>query len=155
MTHYLFGEINSESAAALIGAVDAGCLHISINSQGGDIEDGLAIYDCLRRVPGISVEATGRCMSAAVLVLLGADCRLATPHTRFMLHAPFVSSYADVDFEEIAAAKAEVDDLTLVLQKIILERTHDKCAAALCSGPVSTYFTVDDAREMGILNSLQ
>lgn len=62
-----------------------------INSPGGDVHSGFAIYDCIRFVrPRVRVVCTGLTASIATVILLGAerDDRLTLPNTRFLIHQP-------------------------------------------------------------------
>lgn len=62
-----------------------------INSPGGDVHSGFAIYDCLRFVrPRVRVVCTGLTASIATVILMGAmrDDRLSLPNTRFLIHQP-------------------------------------------------------------------
>lgn len=62
-----------------------------INSPGGDVHSGFAIYDCIRFVrPRVRVVCTGLTASIATVILLGAerDDRLSLPNTRFLIHQP-------------------------------------------------------------------
>lgn len=67
-------------------------LQIFINSQGGDMNHGFAIYDYLRRYPAPVVTiAEGLVASAGVIMFLAGEHRLITPHSSIMLHLPKVS----------------------------------------------------------------
>ncbi len=62
-----------------------------VNSPGGDVHSGFAIYDCIRFVrPRVRVVCTGLTASIATVILLGAerDDRLSLPNTRFLIHQP-------------------------------------------------------------------
>lgn len=64
---------------------------VLINSPGGAVDDGFAIYDMMRfiRCPVTSI-CIGLAASAATIILLGGDKgrRLALPNTRILLHQP-------------------------------------------------------------------
>ncbi len=64
---------------------------VLINSPGGAVDDGFAIYDAMRfiRCP-VTTICVGLAASAATIVLLGGDKgrRLALPNTRILLHQP-------------------------------------------------------------------
>jgi len=60
--------------------------NIRLHSEGGWVSAGLAIYDLLREIPKVTITATGICASAATIALLGAQHRLATPNTHFLIH---------------------------------------------------------------------
>ncbi len=62
-----------------------------INSPGGDVHSGFAVYDCIRFVrPRVRVVCTGLTASIATVILLGAERedRLSLPNTRFLIHQP-------------------------------------------------------------------
>lgn len=89
---YLFGEITDQRAEGILwemaDAVKRGKrVRLWICSLGGDLGGALAIHDALQRTPGAEAIATGHCLSAALIVLLGAERRWCTPNTVFLNHA--------------------------------------------------------------------
>lgn len=76
-------------------------IDILINSRGGNVRDGWAIYDALRQ-SGKELTATveGVCASMASVVLMAApkEARFAAPHATFLLHEPrFAARGIEVD----------------------------------------------------------
>lgn len=76
----------------LLEAEDAAApIKVLINSPGGAVDDGFAIYDMMRfvRCP-VTTICIGLAASAATLILLGGDKgrRFALPNTRILLHQP-------------------------------------------------------------------
>jgi ATP-dependent Clp protease, protease subunit len=66
-------------------------ISIYINSPGGSLSAGLAIYDTMRYVhPPVSTLCTGMAASAASLILVGGTTgkRLSLPHCQIVLHQP-------------------------------------------------------------------
>lgn len=62
-------------------------IKIYLNSPGGDLYQGLAIYDAIKRSPCfIEIIATGQCMSAASIILQAADKRILTKSCTVMIH---------------------------------------------------------------------
>ena len=62
-------------------------IKIVMNTQGGSVYDGLAIYDAINNCPAhITITALGCVMSMGVIVLQAADHRVAYPFTRLMAH---------------------------------------------------------------------
>jgi ATP-dependent Clp protease protease subunit len=62
-------------------------IQIILNSPGGDIYQGFAIYDALKRCESeVIITATGQCQSAASIILQAGDQRLLTPHCVVMVH---------------------------------------------------------------------
>lgn len=96
----LFGKVDDKLAERVIAqllaleADDASApITMLINSPGGSVTSGYAIYDVMRFIqPPIRVVCTGLCASIATIILLGADKadRLALPNTRLLIHQPLV-----------------------------------------------------------------
>ncbi|MEQ1568969.1 MAG: ATP-dependent Clp protease proteolytic subunit [Myxococcota bacterium] len=64
-----------------------------LNSPGGSVTDGFAIYDAMRFVqPEIRVVCTGLAASIATVILLGApkEWRLALPNTKLLIHQVYI-----------------------------------------------------------------
>ena len=82
---------SADLAAAILEAerVNAVELIVRINSPGGDLIEGLAMYDMLRAatVP-TRAEIWGDCCSSATLVALGCDTIAMSPSSRWMIHEP-------------------------------------------------------------------
>jgi len=92
---------------------------VLINSPGGAVDDGFAIYDMMRyiRCPVTSV-CIGLAASAATIVLLGGDKgrRLALPNTRILLHQPSqsmrgVASDIEISANEIMRIRTRINEL--------------------------------------------
>jgi ATP-dependent Clp protease, protease subunit len=66
-------------------------IHLYINSPGGAVNAGLAIYDTMQFIkPDVSTVCIGQAASMGALILTGgaADKRFALPHSRMMVHQP-------------------------------------------------------------------
>ncbi len=66
-----------------------------VNSPGGSVTAGFAIYDTMRFIgPDVRVVCQGLCASIATIILIGApkDQRLAMPHSRLLIHQPMIPS---------------------------------------------------------------
>ena len=63
---------------------------VFVNSQGGDVDSGYAIYE-LFRLSGcrIITYTINECFSSAVIVFLAGEERYATDYSTFMIHEPF------------------------------------------------------------------
>ncbi len=68
-------------------------LTLIINSPGGDVSSGLAIYDQIHFIePEVRVICSGLTASIATIILCAVDRknRLSTPMTKFLLHQPLI-----------------------------------------------------------------
>jgi len=78
-------------------------IHLYINSPGGSVTAGLAIYDTVRFIrPDVSTMCIGQAASMGALLLAGgaAGKRFCLPHSRIMIHQPlggFQGQASDVD----------------------------------------------------------
>jgi len=64
-------------------------IQMYINSPGGEVAAGLAIYDTMRYVsPDVHTLVIGQACSMGALLLAAGDKRIALPHSRIMVHQP-------------------------------------------------------------------
>lgn len=104
-------------------------IDILINSRGGDVRDGWAIYDALRQ-SGKKLTATveGVCASMANVVLMAApkEARFSAPHATFLLHEPRYAAHG-IEVEATADTLNQLaEELRVETQKFIdlyVERT--------------------------------
>ncbi|ORE95468.1 ATP-dependent Clp protease proteolytic subunit [Stappia sp. 22II-S9-Z10] len=128
-------------------------ISLYINSPGGIVTSGLAIYDTMQFIrPPISTLCLGQCASMGALLLAAGekDMRFALPNGRIMVHQPsggFRGTAADIQLQanEILALKRRLNEIYRKhtgqeLDKIesTLERDH--------------YMTPDMAKEFGIID---
>ena len=94
-------------------------IHIYINSPGGSVSAGLAIYDTLRYIKSeIETICIGQAASMAALILAAGTVgkRMALPHARIMIHQPmggFSGQASDIDIHarEIIRIKNELNEI--------------------------------------------
>jgi ATP-dependent Clp protease protease subunit len=96
-------------------------INIYINSPGGSVTAGMAIYDTMQFVrPDISTICVGMAASMAQVLLCAgtAGKRFALPNSRIMMHQPFISKHTgkdtktilkDADRDNYMSAKQAVD----------------------------------------------
>jgi len=94
-------------------------INLYINSPGGSITAGLAIYDTMQYVrPDISTICTGQASSMAALLLAAGTKgkRYALPHSRIMIHQPMGATQGqatdiDIQAKEIIRLKGAINAL--------------------------------------------
>lgn len=96
---YIYGDIgeswneDSVTAAAFvrdIAALDVTTLHVRVNSIGGSVTDGLAMYNALRRHKAtVNVTIDGIAASIASLVAMAGDTVSIAENGMVMVHAPW------------------------------------------------------------------
>jgi len=91
-----------------------------INSPGGVVESGLAIYDTMQYIKApVSTICVGLAASIAAVILAGGakDKRFALPHSRIMIHQPSISGLhgpaSDIEIyaKEILRSREQLNEL--------------------------------------------
>jgi ATP-dependent Clp protease protease subunit len=128
-------------------------IHIYINSPGGSVSAGLAIYDTLRYIkPDIETICVGQAASMAALILSAGTKgkRLALPHARIMIHQPmggFSGQASDIDIHarEILRIKGE-------LNRILSESTGQPLERIEADTDRDFFMPVEQAIEYGLVD---
>lgn len=94
-------------------------IHLYINSPGGSVSAGLAIYDTMQYIkPHVSTMCVGQAASMGALLLAGGAMgkRYCLPHSRIMIHQPlggFQGQASDIDIhaKEILRVKERLNEI--------------------------------------------
>ena len=129
-TILLSGEVNKELAEKVVRqllmleAEGDEPIKVFIDSPGGDVDAGFAIFDMMRFVkPDVYTIGMGLVASAGALILLAApkDHRLGLPNSHYLIHQP-LSGIRGVATEIEIHAK-ELEKLRVKLNKLISDET--------------------------------
>ncbi|MGQ9648323.1 MAG: ATP-dependent Clp endopeptidase proteolytic subunit ClpP [Thermodesulfobacteriota bacterium] len=130
-------------------------IHLYINSPGGIVTSGLAIYDTMQYIrPKVSTLCMGQAASIAALLLAAGEKgkRFALPHSRILIHQPmggFQGQAADVDIQ----AK-EILRLREELNAIMVRHTHQPLEKIEADTDRDFYMTGEQAKEYGIIDEV-
>ena len=97
-------------------------INLYINSPGGSVTSGLAIYDTMQYIKSdVSTVCVGQCASmAAVLLASGAaGKRYALPHSRVLIHQPLISGRMVGPATDINIQAKEMEKLRAELNQIL------------------------------------
>jgi len=130
-------------------------IHLYINSPGGSVTAGLAIYDTMQFVkPAVSTMCVGQAASMGALLLAGGakGKRVCLPHSRIMIHQPlggFQGQATDIDIHarEILLIREKLNMILAkhsgqALEKIRLDTERDNFMGA------------NEAREYGLIDEI-
>lgn len=129
------------------------CLYI--NSPGGSVSAGLAIYDTMRLIPNdVSTLAMGLAGSMGQFLLCAgtAGKRFSLPHAQVLMHqgsAGFGGTAADV---EIYAEQLEKTGAMMI--KLIAEHTGQPVQTVEHDSLRDRWFTAEEARDYGIIDHI-
>jgi ATP-dependent Clp protease, protease subunit len=130
-------------------------IHLYINSPGGVVTSGLAIYDTMQYIrPKISTLCMGQAASIAALLLTAGERgkRFALPHSRILIHQPmggFQGQASDVDIQarEILRLRAE-------LNQILVRHTHQSIDRIEADTDRDFFMNGLQAKEYGIIDEV-
>lgn len=130
-------------------------IFLYINSPGGSVSAGMAIYDTMQYIrPSVCTVCVGQAASMGAVLLAGgaAGKRSALPHARIMIHQPlggFQGQASDVEIHarEMLRVKREINQiLSHHTKKDLkqLERDSDR----------DFYMTAAEAKEYGVIDEI-
>jgi ATP-dependent Clp protease, protease subunit len=130
-------------------------VHLYINSPGGAVTAGLAIYDTMQFIkPDISTICVGQAASmGAVLLAAGAKGkRFALPHSRIMVHQPLGGFHGQATDVEIHAR--EILDAKSRLNNILANHTGQPLEKISRDLDRDNFMSGEQAREYGIVDAV-
>ena len=126
-----------------------------INSPGGYVSAGLAIYDTMQHVrPNIATICIGNCASmAAVLLAAGTKGkRYALPHSRIMLHQP--SGAATGQSTDIQITAKEIVRTKETLTEIVAKHTGKSIDEVRAKTDRDFYMGPEEAKAFGVIDEI-
>ena len=147
------GEISSYTLSKLIEDLDCNKINVYINSYGGDVAEGLAIYNQLKRHKAtVKTVCDGFACSAASVVFMAGDERVMSIASMLMIHNAWSSCSGNAN-----ELRKQADDLEKITQASInaymqeVNITEDKLKELLDN---ETWLTPQEAIDMGFANCI-
>ena len=130
-------------------------IHLYINSPGGSVSAGLAIYDTMQYIrPDVSTICIGMAASMAAVLLTGGTTgkRMVLPNSRIMIHQPWggvqgTASDISIQAEEILKTKKKINEILSAhsgrtLEQIAKDTDRDY------------YLAAAEAKEYGLIDNI-
>ena len=130
-------------------------IHLYINSPGGLVTAGLAIYDTMQYVkPDISTICMGQAASMGAILLAGGapEKRFTLPHARVMIHQPqggFQGAAADIGIQA-----REIMKLREKLNEILVKHTKQNLSQIQKDTDRDFFMSGDEAKKYGIVDAV-
>lgn len=151
---YIYGDIGESwyeetvSAADFVkelNDIDATAITVRINSIGGSVPDGLAIYNALRRHKAeVTTEIDGMAFSIASLIAMAGDKVNMANNAMLMIHGPW--TYAAGNSVELRELADQLDVWAAAMSTSYAARTGDQPAMlALLTDGKDHYYTAEQA----------
>ncbi len=157
----LSGEVNKQLAEKIVRqllileADSDKPVHVFIDSPGGDVDAGYAIFDMIRFVncPVFCI-GMGLVASAGALILLAADKtrRIALPNSHYLIHQPLsgikgVATDIEIHAKEIEKTRAKINEL-------IAEQTGKTLEQVVKDTDRDYWLSADEAVDYGLVSRI-
>ncbi len=128
-------------------------IKLYINSPGGEIDAGLAIYDTMQYVkPPVSTIVVGLAASMAAVILAAGEPgrRFALPHSRVMIHQPWGGAQGQAT--DIAIRAEQILKMRDTLNRILAEHTGQPLERVARDTDRDFWLDAEEAREYGLVD---
>lgn len=129
---------------------------VYINSPGGSVTAGLAMYDCMQLIkPDVSCICMGMAASAAAVLLAGGakGKRYALPYSRIMIHQPWIGQIGgqatDIDIHARQILKTRE-----TLNRILADHTGQPLERVQKDTERDYYMSAAEAAEYGLIDQV-
>lgn len=145
--------ITAKDFAVALAGITASTINVRINSPGGDVFDGLAIYNSLKAHPAtINTFVDGWAASAASFIMLAGDTVSAAKSSMVMIHNAWGLGIGNAaDMRSLADV---LDKIDAQIADIYSAKSGKDQAACLAAMGAETWFTGDEAKVFGLVNSV-
>jgi ATP-dependent Clp protease, protease subunit len=160
---YLWGQVDDESAEKIVkrilylNSTGSGDICLYLNSPGGAISSGLAIYDAMQASKSpISTICMGQAASmGAVLLCAGAKGkRYIWPNARVMIHQPLISGSMYAPATDIQIQAEEMLRIRQILNQILAKHTGKSFEQVEKDTDRDYYLSAKEALEYGLIDKI-
>jgi len=130
-------------------------IHLYINSPGGSVSAGLAIYDTMQFIkPDVSTMCVGQAASMGALLLAGGskNKRFSLPHSRILIHQPlggYQGQASDIDIHA-----REILKIREKLNTILSGHTGKPIETIAQDTERDRFMSSEEAREYGLIDEV-
>lgn len=145
--------VASDVSRALAEAGDIDSIHLRINSQGGDVFEGLAIYNLLSQHKAkVNVTIDGLAASAASFIAMAGDRISMAESAMFMIHNAWGLAVGNSD--DMMETANLLDKIDGMLARIYAARTKLKQSRLRDMMDAETWMTGQEAKDQGFVDVL-
>ena len=130
-------------------------IYLYINSPGGQVSSGMAIYDTMQYIkPDVQTICIGQAASMGAMLLAAGTPkkRFALPHSRIMIHQPsggFQGQHTDIEIQ----AK-EITRIRAILDSILAKHSGNSVDQVNKDTERDHYLTADEAKTYGLIDNV-
>ena len=160
---FLWGEINDDSAEAIVKKIlffdgqNHDDITLYINSPGGVISSGLAIYDAMQYAgSAVSTVCMGQAASMAAVILCSGTKgkRFVWEHSRVLIHQPLISGNMFGPASDIQIQAEEMLRTRDNLNEILAKHTGQSIKKITEDTDRDFFMSADEAKKYGIVDKI-
>lgn len=160
---FIMGEINANSAMDFLKQVmylntedNSRPISVFINSPGGEIDNGLLVYDAIigSRAP-IHMFCTGCAYSMGAVLFAAGKERYMLPHSKLMLHEPLLGERIGGNASSIKSISESLLETKSMMNKLLAFHTGKTEEEMDKMTSYDHYFTAKEAVEMGLADGIK
>lgn len=150
----LFDEgVSAKALQQQLSAVTASWIDVRLNSPGGSVWDGLAIYNALREHPAhVTTHIDGLAASIASLIALAGDTINMADNALLMIHDPYVMAEGNAD--QMRSAASMLERITDTLVTAYTTRTGMDPGDVRAAMTAETWYTAAEAHAAGFVDNV-
>lgn len=150
---WLESDVSAANLSAQLADLDVDVINVNINSYGGEVAEGLAIYNALKKHKAkVRTRCDGFACSIASVIFMAGDERIMNEASLLMIHNAF--SWAEGDANALRKMADDLDLITNQSKKIYLANSNIDEAALTELMDKETFIEPEDALEMGFATSV-
>jgi len=146
--------VNASSVVAQLSSRPDLPVEVFINSKGGDVYEGFAIYNALRRHRSPVTTRVDNAFSIASVISQAGSRRLIGPGGMMMIHNPFYDGFGG-EAGDLREAADMLDKVAQQIAAIYATRSGKSVEEALDYMAKTSWFTADEAVEWGLADAIE
>lgn len=161
---FLGGPVHDESANLIIAQMlflanedSKSDIHFYINSPGGSVSAGLAIYDTMQFIrPDVSTYTVGMAASMGAILMAGGakNKRFLLRNSRMMLHQPLIGGVMEGTATDLSIEAEEIIRLRVRLYEILVDHTGQEMAKIEKDCDRNLWLGADTAIDYGLADTI-
>lgn len=155
----IFGEIGGWGVSAadftsqLSAIPEDHAITVRINSQGGSVTEGYAIYNALKRRANVTTVVEGIAASMASVIMLAGSKIQANANSLIVIHNPLLMG-ATGNAEELRKLAADIEKIGTQISGIYVAATGKSEADVKAAMDAETMFTAEEAKAWGLIHEV-
>jgi ATP-dependent Clp endopeptidase proteolytic subunit ClpP len=145
---WIFG-IDTDAVVEEIRGITTGNIRVIINSPGGDVFDGVAIYSALAEHKArVETRVSGMAASAASFIAQAGDTRVMSAGSMLMIHDPWGLAIGEA--ADMRAMADLLDKIAVTIGGLYAARSGMTAEAVAEAMAAETWYTADEAVDAGL-----